>query len=85
MRVSPTARPGPGKQQQQPAEPTVISQRMLCFRRGFGLGANCTSPLLPQQGFVRVREEEVQDSRSLLGFAFPGSRFVPRVHPARPN
>ena len=41
MRVFPTVRLGSGKQQ-QPAEPTLISQRMLCFRRGFGLGANLT-------------------------------------------
>ena len=47
--------------------PTLISQRMLCFHRGFGLGANRTSPLLPQQGFVRVREEELPESWCLLG------------------
>ena len=59
-----------------------------CFRRGFQLGANRTSLLLPQQGFgrslSRVREE-LRESWCLLGLAFPGSMIAPWVHPARPN
>ena len=61
MRVSPTAISPTGRlssgKQQQPAEHfsanAVLSQR-LC------LGANSTSPLLPQQGFSCVREEELR-------------------------
>ena len=78
MRVSPTVRQGSGKQQ-QPAEHfsanAVISQRLW-------LGANSTSPLLPQQGFSRVREEELLESWCLLGLAFPGSMFASWVPPA---
>ena len=89
MRVSPTVRLGSGQQQQQPAEPTLISQQMLCFYSGFGLGANRTSLLLSQQGFgrslCRVREEELRESWCLLGLAFLGSMCAPWVHPARPN
>ena len=74
---------------EEPAEPTLISQRLLCFRRGFQLGANRTSLLLPQQGFghslCRVREEEPRESWRRLGLAFPGSKFAPGVHLAKPN
>ena len=80
MRVSPNVRMGSGMQQQHTAERTLISQQMQCFRSGFGLGANSTSPLLPQQGFGhslrRVREEELRESWCLFGFAFPGSMFA---------
>ena len=89
MRVSPIVPQILGKQQKQPTEPTLISQRLLCFRRGFQLGANRTSLLLPQQGFGRSlchgREEEPRESWCLLGLAFPGSKFTPGVHLAKPN
>ena len=66
MQASPTARQGSGKQQ-QPVEHfsanAVLSQRLW-------LGANITSPLLPQQGFSRVREEELRDSWCLLGLLY---------------
>ena len=91
MRVSPTVLRilGSGKQQQQPTEPTLISQPVLCFRRGFQLGANRTSLLLPQQGFGRslcyVREEELRESWCLLALACPGFIFEPCIHPAKPK
>ena len=44
-----------------------------------------SSLLLPQQGFSRVKEEELRESWCLLGFAFPGSIFTSWVHHARPN
>ena len=66
MRVSPTTRQGSGKQQ-QPVEHfsanAVLSQSLW-------LGANITSPLLPQQGFSRVREEELRDSWCFLGLFY---------------
>lgn len=37
MRVSPTARPGPGKQQQQPAEPTGFLSECCAFAEALGL------------------------------------------------
>ena len=81
MRFSPTARLVSGKQQQPVEHFSAIaglSQRLW-------LGANSTSPLLPQQGFSRISEEELRESWCLLGLAFPGSMFASWVHPARPN
>ena len=70
---------------QEPAEPTLISQRLLCFPKG----ANRTSLLLPQQGFgcslCRGRVEKPRESCCPLGLAFPGSKFAPGVHLAKPN
>ena len=64
--------------QQQPAKHfsanAVLSQRLW-------LGANSTSPLLPQEMFSRVREEELRESMCLLGLAFPGSMLASWVHP----
>ena len=81
MRVCPTERLGSGKQQQpaQYSSANAVPSQRLWF------GANSTSPLLPQQVFSCVREEELRESWSLLGLAFPGSMFASRVHPARPN
>ena len=66
-----------------------MSQRLLCFRRGFQLGANHTMLLLRQQGFgrslCRHREEETRESWCLLGLAFLGSKFAPGVHLAKPK
>ena len=74
---------------EEPAEPTLISQRLLCFPKGFQLGANRTSLLLSQQGFgcslCRGRVEKPRESCCLLGLAFPGSKFAPGVHLAKPN
>ena len=57
--------------------------------KGIQLGTNGTSPLLPQKGFgcslCRLREEEPRESWCLLGLAFPGSKFTPWIHRARPN
>ena len=43
---------GYGNQQKQPTEPTLISQRLLYFRRGFQLGAIRTSLLLLLKALV---------------------------------
>ena len=85
----PIVRMGSGKQQQQPAEPTLIYQQKLSFRRGFGLGASRNSLLLPQQAFgcshYRARVEELRESCCLLGLAFPGSMVASWLPLAMPN
>ena len=59
--------------QQQPAEhfsaSAVLSKRLW-------FAVNSTSPLLPQQGYSRIREEELRESLCLLGLVFPGSMFA---------
>ena len=72
MRVSPTMRLGSGKQP-HPAE-HFSANAVLSKRLWFAV--NSTSRLLPQQGFSRIREEELQETLCLLGLAFPGSMFA---------
>ena len=81
MRVSPTARLGSCKLQ-QPAEYFSVNAVLL---QRLWIGADSTSLLLPQQGFSRVREEELRESWCLLGLAFQGSMFASWVHQARSN
>ena len=75
--------------EEEPAEPTLSSKRLVFFPRGFQLGTNRIWLLLPQQGFGRSlgrgREEKPRESCCLLGLAFPGSKFAPGVHHATPN
>ena len=80
MRVSATARLGSGKQQQ----PTEYFSANALLSQRLWLGANNTSPLLPQES-CHIREEELRESWCLLRLAFPGSMFASWVPPARPN
>ena len=73
---------------EETAEPTLISQRLLCFPRGFQLGANRTTLLSSARlglPFFRGREEEQRESWCLVGLAFPRSKTAPGVHLAKPT